>query len=224
MKQPRVVVKVFRTQPFCGLGLEWLGRLQRDHEQAIYARLAGIEGVPRFISTIGASGIAIEYLDALPLDQTPRIPPGYFDDLRRIFNEVHARGVAYVDANKRSNILVDQGGKAALIDFQIAFRRRDDWPWPLRWAIARLVDYFQGRDLYHLYKHKRRLAPAEMTEQEEQLSRRRSGLHWLHRKLTKPYRAIRRRFLNRQFRHGRLVSPTQRLEDQPMPEKDSWRK
>ena len=80
-----------------------------------------------------------------------------------------------------------------------------------------------GKDLYHLYKHKRRLAPNELTPEEEILSRNRSGVHLLHRKLTKPYRALRRGFLKKQFAKGSLKSPTADLEDHHQPEKDSWR-
>jgi len=81
-----------------------------------------------------------------------------------------------------------------------------------------------GKDLYHLYKHKRRLAPDELTPEEDALSRKRSGVHLLHRKLTKPYRALRRGFLKKQFEKGSLESPTAALEDHHQPEKATWRR
>lgn len=220
---PRIVAKFYRTRPFCGLPMSWLGRLSRDHERAIYAALAGVDGVPRWAGCLGQAGCAIEYVHAAPLDHDAPVPPGYFDRLGDVFAAVHERGVAYVDANKRSNILVGPGGRPHLIDFQIALRRRDDWPWPMRAIARRVVEYLQGKDIYHLCKHKRRLAPQELTDEQARLSARRSGWHWLHRKLTKPYRALRRRFLRRQYRSGRLASPTADLEDHPQPEKDTWR-
>ncbi|MCJ7543496.1 MAG: hypothetical protein MUP47_02845, partial [Phycisphaerae bacterium] len=134
-----------------------------------------------------------------------------------------ARGVAYGDANKRSNILIDRSGRPYLVDFQISLRRRDDLPWPLSAVLRRVVGYLAAKDLYHLYKHKRRMVPAELTAEEEALSRWRSGLHGLHRALTKPYRRLRRGFLRRQRRDGLLVSPTEAMEDE-MPEKASWRR
>jgi hypothetical protein len=219
----KIVVKFYRAQPFCGLPLAWLGRLSRDHERAIYAALEGVQGVPRWLGCVGQTGFAVEYIDARTLHHGDPVPSGYFDRMQAILQAVHARGVAYVDADKRSNMLVGAGGQAFLIDFQIAIRRRDDWPWPLRPVAARLVRYVQDKDLYHLYKHKRRLAPDELTPEEQRLSRRRAGWHWLHRKLTKPYRAIRRWFLQRQYRTGRLVSPTQALEDPHQGESDAWR-
>ncbi len=220
---PNIVVKFSRAQPFCGLPLEWTGRMLADHEAAIYNALKGVAGIPRFVGRISPTCYAIEYVEARPLDHLETIPPGLFDRLRAIFDAIHARGVAYGDANKKSNILVTAADKPVVIDFQISLRRRDDWPWPMRSLMRRVVAYLQAKDLYHLYKHKRRLAPSELTQAEDALSRKRGGLHGLHRTLTKPYRSLRRGFLQKQHEKGRLESPTANLEDHHQPEKATWR-
>lgn len=220
---PKIVVKVYRAHPFFGLAMDWLGRLSREHEKAIYAVLEGVEGVPRWVGCVGPTGLAIEYIDAKPLDHLDKPPAGYFDRMRRIFDALHARGVAYVDANKRSNMLVGPDGSAHLIDFQIAMRLRDDWPWPMRTIAARIVRYLQGKDIYHLCKHKRRLAPEELTDEEEEILRHLGLWHSLHRTITTPYRAVRRRFLARQYSTGQLESPSAELEDHHQPEKQTWR-
>jgi len=219
----RIVVKLYRTQPFLGLAMAWAGRLMRDREQATYAALAGVRGVPRWIGRVGPTGHAVEYVRATPLDHFPNgPPPGFFDRLRRLFDEIHARGVGYCDANKRSNILVGEDGQPFLVDYQICLRLRHDWPGPLRALSRACVEHARRCDLYHLYKHKRRLRPEELSGREDLLSRRRSLLHTLHRKLTDPWRAIRRRFLRTQYARGRLVSPTKSLEDHAQPEKATW--
>jgi len=220
---PKVVVKFGRAQPFCGLPMAWYGRMLRRHEQGIYRALAGAAGVPRWAGRVGETGFAIEYIDAPPLDHLDAAPAGFFDRLVKLFGAIHARGVAYGDANKRSNVLVRADGQPFVIDYQIAFRRRDDWPWPFRAIQAAFVRYVQRADLYHVYKHKRRISPHELTPAEQVLSRRRRPLHRLHRALTKPYRTLRRRFLREQYRTGRLESPTADLEDRHQPEKATWR-
>jgi len=220
---PRAVVKFARAQDFCGLPLAWVGRMTSQHERLIYRALSGVGGVPRWLGALGESAYAIEYLDARPLDHHERPPAGFFDGARRILDAVHARGVAYCDANKRSNFLVGEDGRAHLIDFQIALRRRDDLPWPLRAISRAFVAYMQQRDVYHLYKHKRRMCPDQLTEEEDALSRRRGRLHRLHRAITKPYRTLRRRFLRKRHQAGKLVSPTAALEDHHQPEKATWR-
>ncbi len=221
---PKIVAKSYRTRPFCGLPIGWLGRFSRNHERAIYAALSGVEGVPRWVRSLGEAGCAIEYVQAVPLDQEVALPAGFLKRLRGVLHAIHLRGVAYVDANKLSNILVGAEGQPYLVDFQISLRRRDDWPWPLRTIAERIVRYCQSRDLYHLYKHKRRIGTEPLSAREQRLSRWRGGWHRLHRALTKPYRAVRRRFLGRQYRKGRLLSPTAHLEDPRLPEQQTWKR
>ncbi len=219
----RIVVKFARRQGFCGLPLAWLGRWLAAREEAIYRTLDGVDGVPRWVGRVGDAAYAIEYVPGRPLDHDPPPPEGFFDRLRDVFDAVHARGVGYGDANKRSNVLIGPDGRPFLIDYQISLRKRPDLPPPLRNLIAAVVDRLAAKDLYHLYKHKRRMRPGELTAEEEALSRRRGGLHLLHRKLTKPYRALRRKFLARRHADGRLASPTRDIEDHHQPEKDTWR-
>jgi hypothetical protein len=223
-KFPKIVVKFGRSQPFCGIPLTWIGKMLADHEESIYAHLKGIAAVPRWIARISPTCYAMEYIDAVPLDHLENIPAGFFELLREVFDTVHKRGVAYGDANKKSNILVTQDGKPVLIDYQISIAKNDRWIFPLGAVRKKFVNYLMGKDLYHLYKHKRRLAPDELTPEEETLSRKRSGVHLLHRKLTKPYRALRRGFLKKQFDKGSLKSPTAALEDHHQPEKATWRR
>lgn len=223
LRYGQIVVKIYRDQPFLGLPMRWLGRFSRDHEKAIYESLQGIAHLPRFIGCIGQTALAVEYIPSKPLDHFDKPPVGYFDKMREIFRAIHARGVAYVDANKRSNMLVGQDGSPVLVDFQIAVRRRDELPWPIRNMVSSLIRYLQNKDIYHLYKHKRRMLPEELTQHEEAISRYRGPIHRLYRKITKPYRKLRRRFLGKRYREGRLVSPTSHLEDHYQPEKQTWR-
>lgn len=219
---PRLVVKFGRREPFCGVSLAWVGRFNRDHEELIYGMLRGVKGIPRWAGRVVLDGYAIEYIEGVPLDHVQSPPPGYFDRLREVLDAMHKRGIAYGDGNKRSNLLIGPGGQPYIIDFQVTIRRRDELP-ILGRALARFVAYIQRKDLYHIYKHKRRMAPNELTPEEEAMSRWRSGWHGLHRTLTKPYRAWRRKFLQKRFEKGALTSPTAGLEYHHQPEKKTWR-
>lgn len=220
---PRLVVKLGREQPFWGLPMDWIGRYLRRREERLHARLAGVTGIQRWAAGVRPTGFALAYVEGVPLDSLGGPPPpGFFDALRAVLGRLHERGVAYCDMNKRSNVIVGPDGSPALIDFQIALAL------PRRGAgrvlLGPVVRYLQGADLYHLYKHKRRLAPQELTAEEDALSRRRGPLVRLHRALATPLRRLRRRFLARQYRSGRLVSPTAELETHDQPEKATWRK
>ncbi len=219
----KIVVKFGRCGDFCGLPMAWLGEWFARHEGSIYAALAGVQGVPRWLGRVECGGYAIEFIEGRPLDHQPPPPKGFFDELRELFDAVHGRGVAYCDSNKRSNILIGPDDKPWLIDYQLSFTA-DGWPWPIRSLRRAAFDYMCGKDIYHIYKHKRRIAPDELTDEELAISRQRKGVHKLHRKFTKSYRAVRRGFLKQQHQSGKLVSPTQSLEEHDQPEKATWRK
>jgi hypothetical protein len=220
---PKIVVKCGREAQFAGLELAWYAQWLRAHEEAVYRLLKGVAGVPRWVGHVGRTGFAIEYIEAVPLDHVQSPPPGFFERLRKVFDDVHARGIGYCDANKRSNILVDAAGQPYLIDYQISVRLRDDLPWPLCAVPRFIVRWAIKKDLYHLYKHKRRMSPTELTPEEDAISRKRGLLHRGHRNFLKFYHAIRRPFLRKQHREGHLVSVTSELENHYQPEKRHWR-
>jgi hypothetical protein len=129
-----------------------------------------------------------------PLGRREIVGDIFFDELLALVRALHARHVAYVDLNKRQNILVGDDGRPYLIDFQIALH----WPptgwrrWqPLRWLLA----HFQHGDYYHCLKHKRRLRPDLLTADEAAVLRRLSPWIRLHRWLTRPLTDLRRRTL-----------------------------
>ncbi|NLF30646.1 MAG: hypothetical protein GX591_07140 [Planctomycetes bacterium] len=221
----RIVVKFGRRQGFCGLPLAWVGRYLARRERRIHRRIDGIEGIQRWVDYVGPSAFALEYLPGRPLD-TVDPPPGgaFFDALRDLVDAVHERGVAYGDLNKRSNILVTPDGRPALIDFQICAFRPRRARWLRRIAADRIVAYLQRMDLYHLYKHKRRLAPEALRRDERAMAQRRGGLLRLHRTVATPVRQVRRRLLTNLHRNGRLTSPTACLEPGEQPEKATWRR
>jgi len=220
----KIVIKFGRDHPFAGFPFQLIGEWLTSREELIYKRLQGVPGIPRWIGRLSPSSCAIEYIDGQPLDHFEKPPGGFFDKLRKILEDVHSRGVAYVDSNKRSNILVRNDGNPGLIDFQISIAVDESWIPPFGNVLSWIVRSLQKKDLYHLYKHKRRMSPDELTPEEDLLSRKRKGVHFLHRKLTKPYRTLRRNYLKKRHEQGRLVSPTSELEDHHQPEKDTRRK
>jgi hypothetical protein len=221
----RLVVKFGREHGFCGIPGAWLGRLLARRERRFHQLADGVPGIQRWVRQISPTACALEYIDGDTLDRVDSSPDGaFFDMLRRTLDLLHGRGIAYCDLNKLSNIVIAPDGRPGLIDFQIAVWD-DDRANPLvRRYLRSLVAYLQGMDLYHLYKHKRRLAPDAMTDTQQELATRRGRLIRLHRRLVTPLRRLRRGFLTRQHRKGTLVSPTAAMEDHYQPEKATWRK
>jgi hypothetical protein len=198
----RVVLKMGRVQEFAGFPLEWLGARLVAREKRFYTKLADVANVPDLIGSYGPNGFIHRYIPGRQLEKGKPIPDGFFEELKQLMSAVHARGVAYVDANKPQNILLGIDGRPYLIDFQIS--------WDLeslgdtfinRWWLSRL----QREDHYHVLKHKRRMRPDELTPEELAMGKYRSPLIRLHRFIFRPYFLFRRTLFKRLRSTGRLL-------------------
>ncbi|HSU65811.1 MAG TPA: hypothetical protein VLJ39_02970 [Tepidisphaeraceae bacterium] len=198
----RVVLKMGRTQDFAGVPMAWVGRWLCRREQRFYARLADLPNVPRVVGTLGETGLVLEHVEGKPLAHGGPIGDEFFPELERLFTELHRRHLAYVDANKTQNILVGADGRPHLIDFQISFDRDELGD---NWLGRAVVAHLQGSDRYHLLKHKRRLRPDQLTEDDRHRLEHRSLPLRLHRFMTKPYFKLRRRTFQRLRETGRLL-------------------
>jgi len=184
------VLKIQRTYHMFGFPMRWLGRIVANHEIAIFERLQGVRGVPAFLGRFGPTGFLHAFIPGDPLTPEHPFTPQFFDDLHQLFADIHARNIAYVDSNKRENILFGDDGRPWLIDFQISFLSRS---FLSRWLLKR----FQHEDWYHYYKHKTRLMPQNCTPEEMARAQRRSLLIRFHRFFAQPIIRVRRKFLSR---------------------------
>ncbi|MCF7958608.1 MAG: hypothetical protein K9M57_09200 [Phycisphaerae bacterium] len=201
---PRIVLKVNRKADFLGLPFQWLGVGICENEIANLSALKGIRGIPRYLGRYENVGLIYEYIEGVSLDEKPALPDDFFDQLEILLKEVHRRHIAYIDMNKRGNILLGCDNHPHLIDFQIS--QRIYWAifpiFPLsRW----LLRIFQREDFYHLNKHKRRLAGHLMGEQEKRESCKRSFSINLHRFLSRPLTRFRRKILGFLYKKGLLI-------------------
>jgi hypothetical protein len=190
------VLKVGRRNEFMTIPAGWIGVFLTRHEVRIYEQLQGVGGVPRLIGKVGENAFLHDFVPGHPLARNEQVSDTFFDELFALVDSLHARHMAYVDLNKRENILVGDDGRPYLIDFQISLHLPPDgWKclWPVRWFLRR----FQQADLYHCLKHKRRLRPDLLTERQRAIVERRSVWIRLHRWLTRPLTNLRRRILKR---------------------------
>lgn len=189
------VLKLQRTFPLFGLPMQWLGAMVARHEIAIFQKLQGIDGIPEFIGCIGPTGYMHAFVPGA--DLAPEFEPDatFFARLHELLAAIHNRHVAYVDTNKRENILFGADGRPHLIDFQISFNcsKNEKSFWLKRRVLARL----QVEDWYHFYKHKTRLCPQACTPEDFANARRRSWYIRVHRFFAQPIIHTRRKFLRR---------------------------
>lgn len=184
------VLKIQRTYHLFGLPMLWLGRIVANHEIAILEKLQGVPGVPAFLGRTGKTGFLHAFIPGEPLTPQHPFTPKFFEQLHQLFADIHARNIAYVDSNKRENILFGDDGRPWLIDFQISFMSRS---FLSRWILT----IFQNEDWYHYYKHKTRLMPQHCTPEEMVRARRQSWPIKIHRFFAQPIIRVRRKFLSR---------------------------
>jgi hypothetical protein len=196
-----VVLKMGRTIDFAAIPFRPVGRWLCRREMRFFEMLSDVPSVPRLLGRVSDTGFVHDFVPGRPLCEFEVLQASFFDDLSRLMGEVHRRGIAYIDSNKSSNILVGDDGLPHLIDFQISVHGRmvGGWPW------RRLIRRLQAIDTYHIAKHKRRLCPEALTDADRQILKRRTWIVRIHRVVTAPYFRLRRATFNRLRRSGKLL-------------------
>ena len=190
----KIVLKVGRTAGFFGVPLAWIGRFLMRREVRLLKLVQPIEGVPRFLGTCGETGFVHEYIEGGPLSKEEQLDDEFFPRLEKMLDEFHALDLAYVDLEKRENILRGDDGRPYLIDFQIS------WRLPANrggrtWIARRIVGVLQASDRYHLMKHWRRARPDQLSP--DQIAESYRAPFWIawHRALFRPVTRFRRQVL-----------------------------
>lgn len=190
------VLKLSRVTDVFTVPTRWIGRFLANREAHMYEQLDGTPGIPRWIGRVGDTGILHEFVPGHPLGRDERVGDLFFVQLFELVALIHSRDMAYVDLNKRQNVLVGDDGRAYLIDFQISLHIP-----PIGWKNIGLVRWllrrFQHADRYHCLKHKRRVRPDLLTDAERGEVERLSPWIKLHRFVARPLTQLRRRTLKR---------------------------
>jgi hypothetical protein len=202
--RPRAVVyKRNRRRHFGLIPVGWLGRLVAHNELCNLGRCAGIDGVPKVLARPNATTYCYEYIEGTSLCKGLVLPADFFEQLRAVLDQVHARRLVHLDLHKPDNILLGRDGRPYIIDLQVSAYLPDRLLISRKLS-ARFRRWLQSFDVYHLYKHKRRLMPERLTEAERRLSYNRSLALVLHRAIAAPYKWVRRAILRHLFSSGVL--------------------
>lgn len=83
--------------------------------------LSDVEGVPHLVARVDADALAMEKLGGRPLSKLgeQKLEPQVLERIERLLAQAHARGVAHCDLHA-SNVLLDEQGRAGLIDWATA--------------------------------------------------------------------------------------------------------
>ena len=167
-----------------------LGRFLIWREKTAYERLAGLASVPCYYGTIDPYALVLQHMPARRVLQVApdEIPPDFFDLLSQLVRSLHRRGLAHADLHKLDNILIDEDGQPVIVDFTSAVMVGSN---PLA---ALLFPILCDDDWRGVYKLKREVAPAQLTDQEREFLERRGLCERIFRRIREPFRVLIRRW------------------------------
>jgi tRNA A-37 threonylcarbamoyl transferase component Bud32 len=170
----RAVVKDFRSCPW--FWRSTYGRVLTRREVRAYERLAGIDGIPRFLGRIDRYAIALEWVPGTMIGKLPygSLRAETYERLVRTVEAMHARGVLHMDLRGKKNVLVDGAGTPCALDFSSAFisDRRTRFG---RWLFRHLALIDESA----LLKLKRRFVAGGLTEADQARLRTLESLRWM---------------------------------------------
>ena len=185
-------------------GSRLVARALMNRERRALARLEGVPGVtqlldlPEYARAPSGAGkpkapvLLRSWIEGVPLWSVHQLPIDFFEQLAELVRELHARGVCHNDLHKEPNVLVDDRGFPALVDFQLASLHR---------AGSRRLRVRAVEDLAHVEKHRRVYARGtgmDPSPDRTRMRRRRSLLARAWMALGKPlYNLVTRRLLHR---------------------------
>lgn len=137
--------------------VRWLARRLLQREARALAALEGLDGIPDLVS-VGRDTLMRMYLPGIAMQHAQPRDPAWFRKAFRLLRRMHRCGVVHNDLAKEPNLLVQDDGEPAFLDFQLA------WFAPGRGRFYRTLAY---EDLRHLLKHKRTYCPHHLTLREK---------------------------------------------------------
>ena len=159
----KLVVKDFKRSDFLFRLL--VGPILIRREFGALRNLIGVEGVPQLVGRLDRYSLAMEHVPGISLD---RIEPGSLDngfyaDLRKAIDDMHARGVAHCDLRSRGNVMLGDDGRPYMVDFAACvFRGRGINPF-FKWLFRQFVLADENAVLLI----KQRLSPELLTDDEK---------------------------------------------------------
>ncbi len=199
--EQQLVCKFNRQQAIGFIPMRWLGRRLAARERWFFQRLSACASVPDDAGDIYVNDQYQEHVAAHPF--IPGVPlkgheegisAEFFIQLHALVEQFHSLNLAYVDLNKRENIIVGPQQKPYLIDFQISYR-----PGGLArlWPLKLILSLLQKIDIYHINKHHTRIRPQDFSASQLARAQQKPLFIRCYRLLQVPLRNLRRGLLTR---------------------------
>lgn len=160
----RAVVKDF--SPNRSLYRNIVGRFLIWRESKAYRRLTGLQGVPRFFRSIDGIALILEEIPGENIENLEKkeiLPKEFFEELRRLVERIHNRGMAHCDLKRAPNILLGHEGKPYIVDWSASISKTEFRLFPLNLLYRR----FLFDDFNAITKIQLRHCPENVTPEEQ---------------------------------------------------------
>lgn len=160
----RAVVKDYSTNGI--LYRNTIGRFLVWRESKAYRRLTGLKGIPICYGSIDGLVLVIEEISGRNierLENEKRLPEEFFEELRRLVQIVHGRGLAHCDLKRTPNILLGHDGRPYIVDWSASISENEFRFFPLNLIYQR----FLQDDLNAITKMRLRHCPHTVTPDEK---------------------------------------------------------
>jgi RIO-like serine/threonine protein kinase len=172
MFRPTVRLVVPEKTPFvakdyraCTPLYRWtIGAWNLRRERSALDRLRGVDGIPEIEARVGRWVLVLTHFRGRDLGKTKkrRQTPEFFDELMRLVDTMHARGVVHLDLRQRRNVLVRPGRHPAVIDFGSSLCLSPG---------SKLLRLLARIDRSGVLKYKQRANPGALTREEARMLR-----------------------------------------------------
>ena len=122
----RAVVKDYSSNRL--LYRNTIGRFLVWRESKAYRRLMGLNGIPTFYRSVDGVALVMEEISGRSiegLENEKRLPSEFFEELRRLAESVHRRGLAHCDLKRAPNILLGRDGNPYIVDWSASISERE---------------------------------------------------------------------------------------------------
>jgi len=135
-------------------------------ECAAYAKLAGVQGVPKCYGLVAGRYLVLEYIHGTEYRKAEIDDrEAWFNELLEILREIHSRGVSHGDLKSKSNLMVTDKGHPFVMDFGTTVIRKEGFH-PFN---NRMFDYLKQLDINAWVKHKYQGRYEDASEQDKEL-------------------------------------------------------
>ena len=160
----RIIVKDFKGSDF--LFRVIVGPILIRREFGALRNLIGVSGIPELVCKLDRFALAMEHIPGTSLEhvQAGALTNDFYDNLRKVIDDMHSHGVAHCDLRSRGNVMLGDDGMPYVVDFAACvYRGRGINPF-FRW----LFHQFVLADNNAILRIKQRVSPELMTKQDKE--------------------------------------------------------